>query len=320
MIYDVIIIGAGPAGLTAAIYTSRRKLKTLILSKNLGGQAILATSIKNYPGFISIRGVKLIQKLESQVKKFDVEMVYDEAEKIEEKNGIFIVKTSKGKFEGKSVILAFGKVPRSLKVPGEKKFTGKGISYCAICDLPLFKNKTIAVVGGGNSALEAVLEGSKIAKKVYLIHRRSEFRGFEDLIKKVKSRKNVEFILNSIVKKFEGNEFLREVVVKNKITGEVRKLKVDGAFIEIGYETKTDWVKNFVKLDEYGQIIVNNKCETFYPNSNEVRPGVFACGDVTNTPFKQIIVAAGEGCKAGLQAWNYLHGIKAPFLVEWGKK
>lgn len=140
---------------------------------------------------------------------------------------------------------------------------------------------------------------------------REEFRGFEDLVEKVKKKPNVELVLNSVVEKFEGNDSLKAVVIKNVKTEETRKLEVDGTFIQIGYETKTDWVKDFVKLDEYGQIVVNDKCETFYPRTNEIRPGVFVAGDVTSVPFKQVVVAAGEGCK---------HGIKAPFLVEWGKK
>jgi thioredoxin reductase (NADPH) len=319
MVYDVIIIGAGPAGLTAAIYTCRRKLKTLVLSKDLGGQALLASNVTNYPGFSSTSGFKLIRRFEKQARKFGAEIIYGEAQKVEERNGIFVVKTLDKEFEAKALILAFGKTPRSLNVPGEKEFVGKGISYCALCDLPLFEDRIVAVVGGGNSALEAALDATKIAKKVYLIHRREEFRAFEDLVEKIK-KSNVELVLNSVVKEFKGDKALSSMVVENLKTGEIKELKVDGVFIEIGYETKTDWLKDFVKLDEYGQIVINNKCETFYPNSNEVKPGVFACGDVTNTPFKQIIVAAGEGCKAGLQAWNYLHGIKAPFLVEWGKK
>ncbi|MDI6806660.1 MAG: thioredoxin-disulfide reductase [Candidatus Aenigmarchaeota archaeon] len=319
MQYDVIIVGAGPAGLTAGIYVARRKLNPLILSKNLGGQAILATSIENYPGFKNIKGIKLIKRCEKQARKFGVEIIYSEVKKIKEKDGIFLVKANDKEFEGKAVILAFGKIPRSLNVPGEERLTGKGISYCATCDLPLFKNKVIAVVGGGNSALEAALDGSRIAKKVYLVHRREKFRGFEDLVERVKRKENIKFVLNSVVKKFNGDEILKTAVVENTKTGEKKELEIEGVFIEIGYETKTDWIKDFVKLDEYGQIVVNWRCETFYPNSDKIRPGVFAAGDVTSVPFKQITVAVGEGCKAALQASAYLRGNNPHTLIEWGK-
>jgi len=171
--YDVIIVGAGPAGLTAAIYTSRRGLKTLIITKDLGGEAANIEHIENYPGFKSIEGFKLIQVMEEQVKSFGVELVYDEVVKITSKGKTFIVKSTEKDYEAKAIILAFGKTPRSLNVSGEKEFIGKGISYCATCDAPLFKGKTVAAVGGGNSALDATILLSGLVKKVYLIHRRN---------------------------------------------------------------------------------------------------------------------------------------------------
>lgn len=313
MQYDVVIIGAGPAGLTAAIYTSRRNLKTVIISKNLGGQVITTPSIENYPGFDRIGGVELIQKFEKQVKNFGVEITYDEVESIVKKDDKFLVKTPNNEYEVRSVILAFGRTPRSLEVPGEKNFTGKGISYCAVCDMPLFKDKIVAVVGGGNSALDAALLGSDIAKKVYLIHRRQEFRGFESMVDKVKERENVEFILDSVVKEFKGNKFLKSIIVENVKSGEKKKIILDGVFVEIGSEVKTDFIKDLVDLDENGQVIVNQKCETS-------QRGIFAAGDITNTPFKQIIVASGEGAKAGLQAYNYIHGVEAPVTADWAHK
>lgn len=319
-LYDVIIVGAGPAGLTAAIYTSRRKLKTLILGKSLGGQVSITSKIENYPGFRSIDGLKLVQRMEKQVKSFGVEMAYEEVEKIEEKDKIFTVKTADNEYKSRAVILAFGKTPRSLNVPGEKEFSGKGVSYCATCDLPLFKNKIVAVVGGGNSALDAALLGSKIAKKVYLIHRREEFRGFETLADEVKKKENVELVLNSIIIEIKGDKFLESIIIQNLKTNETKEVNIDGLFIEIGYEVKSDWLKDLVKLDQYNQIVINQNCETYYPNSDTIRPGIFAAGDVTSTPFKQIVVSAGEGAKAGLQAYNYLHGIKAPFTADWRKK
>jgi thioredoxin reductase (NADPH) len=209
-------------------------------------------------------------------------------------------------YRSKTLIFAFGKTPRTLDVVGEKEFRGKGVSYCAICDGPLFSNKVVAVIGGGNSALYTTLYLSKIATKVYLIHRRNEFRAFEDLVDNARKKSNVEFILKSVVKEIKDGKLVDSLVVENVDTKEVKELKLQGVFVEIGSEVKSDFIKNFVKLDENGQIIINEKCETFYPNSEETKPGVFAAGDVTNTPFKQIVVAAGEGCKAALQACNYL--------------
>ena len=311
--YDVIIIGAGPAGLTAAIYTSRRNLKTIVLTKDLGGQVIKTPYIENYPGFKKIEGFKLIKNMEEQVKDLGVEIKYEEVVKIIPKEKTFVVETRERKYESRTVILAFGKTPRSLNVPGEKEFSGKGISYCATCDAPLFRDKIVAVIGGGNSALDATLLLSSLAKKVYLVHRRDEFRAFESLVEEAKRKKNVEFVLSHVVEEFKGDDILRSMVLKNVKTGERKEIKVDGVFIEIGSEVKTDFIKGLVKLDKNNHIIVNNNCETS-------RPGIFAAGDVTTTPFKQIIVAAGEGAKAGLNAYNYLHGIKAEIIIDWAKK
>ena len=310
--YDVIIVGAGPAGLTAGIYTSRRNLKTLILSKDLGGQVTTTPDIENYPGFETIEGFELMKKFEEQNKNFGVEIIYEEVVKIIPNKNTFIVKTTEKQYEGKTVILAFGKTPRSLSVPREKEFTGRGISYCATCDAPLFRSKIVAVIGGGNSALDAALLLSGITKKVYLIHRRDEFRGFETLVKEVKKKKNVELVLSHIVIEFKGNKVLKSMIIESKKTKERKELQVEGAFIEIGSEVKTDFIKGLVKLNENNHIIINGNCETSHP-------GIFAAGDVTNTPFKQIVVAAGEGSKAGLNVYNYIHGIKAAIVADWSK-
>ncbi len=309
--YDVIIIGAGPAGLTAAIYTSRRGLKTLIISKDLGGEAINIERIENYPGFKEIEGFKLIKAMEEQVKSFGVEFVYDEVVKITTKGKTFIVKTTEKEYETKTIILAFGKTPRSLNVPGEKEFTGKGISYCATCDAPLFRGKTVAVVGGGNAALDATILLSGIAKKIYLVHRRDEFRGFESFVNEVKKKKNVEFVLNSIVAEIKGDKKVKSVIIEDANTKKRKEIEVEGVFIEIGSEVKTDFIKDLVKLNN-NQVMVNKNCETSCP-------GVFAAGDVTDTPFKQIVVSAGEGAKAGLTAYNYIHGIKSMMVLDWRK-
>jgi len=318
--YDVIIVGGASAGLTAGIYASRRKMKTLIITKDVGGQANMAHTVENYPGFLKVGGVELMQKFYEHAVNSGAEVIFNEVSEISEKNGNFIVKAGEEKYETKTVILAFGKTPRSLGIPGEKEFQGKGVSYCATCDMPLFKDKVIAVVGGGNSALDAAMYGSDIAKKVYLIHRRDKFRGFETLVKDVEKKENIELILDSVTIEIKGEKFVKSLIVKNKKTEEKKELGVDGIFIEIGSEIKTDLIKDFVKLDEYNQIVVTKNCETFYPDSDKIRSGVFAAGDVTDVPIKQIIVSGGEGCKAALNAYNFIHGIKPTIIVDWAKQ
>lgn len=315
--HDVIIIGSAAAGLTAGLYAARRNMKTLIIGKSLGGQAVAAHSIENYPGFSCVSGLKLMQKFEEQAVAAGAEIIYQEVKEIDAKKNTFVVSTKDKKFEGKTLILALGKTPRSLDATGEKEFTGKGVSYCATCDMPIFKDKTVAVIGGGNSALDAALYGSEIAKKVYLIHRREEFRGFEYLVDRLKKKKNVEFVLNSTVTEFKGNNFLKSMTIQNLKKHENKVINVDGCFIEIGYEVDEKLIKDIVKLDKNKQVIINSSCETYHPHSDEIMPGVFAAGDVTNTPFKQIIISGGEGSKAALQAYNYLHGIKERVFADW---
>jgi len=310
--YDVIIIGAGPAGLTAGIYTSRRGMKSLIISKGFSNQVTSTNKIHNYPGYLEIKGFELIQKMEEQARNSGAEIILEEVEKIKEKGKNFIVKSNQNEYECKTLILAFGKTPRNLNVPGEKELTGKGISYCVTCDGPLFKDRIVVVVGGGNSALDAASYMAEIAKKVYLIHRREEFRGFESMVAEIKKYDNVEFVLNSVVVEFKGDKFLKYLIVENVNNKKRKELQVDGCFIEIGSEVKTDFIKGLVKTDENNHIIINSNCETSHP-------GIFAAGDVTNTPFKQIVVAAGEGAKAALNAYNYLHGIKSAIIVDWKK-
>ena len=319
--YDVIIIGAASAGLSAAIYTSRRNLKTLVIGKDLGGQASTTRHIENYPGFKQISGPELMKKFEEQVKELEVEIKYQEVEKIISKNKVFKIKTANDEYVAKAVILAFGKTPKNLNVPGEKDFQGKGISYCATCDAPLFKNKITAVVGGGNSALESALLLSEISTKVYLIHRRNKFAGFESLVEKVKQKKNIEIILETSIEKFKGNGILNSIVIKNQKTKKQTELKVSGVFVEVGSEVKTNLIKGLVKLNKKNYIIINNFCETFSLKTGKTHPGIFAAGDVTDTPFKQVVISAGEGAKAGLQAYNYIRGIKSgSVFADWGNK
>jgi thioredoxin-disulfide reductase len=316
-IYDVIIIGGAGAGLTAGIYSARRAMKTLIITKDIGGQALDAKTVENYPGFIKVHGPELMEKFQEQAVKSGAKIIYGTVTSIKDQEKEFVVIADEREYRSRTVILAFGKTPRDLGVPGEKNLVGRGVSYCTICDGPLYKNKVVAMVGGGNSALEGVMYLSDIAKKVYLIHRRDEFRGFECFVDEVKKKKNVEIVLDSIVTEIKGKEKINSVLMKNMKTGKTNELPLDGLFIEVGLEVKTDFIKDFVKLDEGGHISINCKCETYHPNSDKVRSGVFAAGDVTDTPFKQIIISAGEGCKAALQAYNYLHADKLKMVIDW---
>jgi len=310
--YDLVIIGGGPAGLTAGIYAGRRGMKTLIVTLDIGGQAATSPLIENYPGFLRIAGPELMSKFFEQAKKSGCEFLFQKVVKIEEKGGNYVIHTSTKTIEAKSLIIAYGRTPKRLGVEGEERLKGKGISYCTICDGPLFKDKVVAVVGGGNSALLAALYLSEIARKVYLIHRREEFRGFEELVERVKKRENIEFLLKQVVKEIKGNGSVNSVLVEEVESGKRTEIKVDGVFVEIGYEIDVGLIKDFVKLNKKNEIVVNEKCETFYPDGKK-RSGVFAAGDITNIPFKQIITAAAQGAIAALQAYNYLHKEKKVF-------
>jgi len=316
-VYDVIIVGGAGAGLTAGIYAGRRAMKTLIITKDIGGQIMETDTVENYPGFIKIAGPELMQNFEKQAQKAGAEIIFSTVTSIRESKKEFVLIADEKEYKAKAVILAFGKTPKSLNVPGEEKLTGRGVSYCTICDGPLYKNKDVVMVGGGNSALEGALFLSEIAKKVYLIHRRDEFRGFEYLVEQIQKKKNVELILSSVVTEIKGDKKVDSILIKDLKTEKNRELKVDGIFIEVGLEVKTDFIKHLIKTDENGQIVINNKSETYYPNTEKIRPGIFAAGDLTNTPFKQIVISAGEGARAALQAYNYLHAGKTKVVADW---
>lgn len=297
--YDVIIIGSGPAGITAGIYAARREMKALIIGKELGGQIAWSSEIENYPGFKKIDNYDLIEKMRDQITSLGVEIKTEEIKRIEKKKDSFIINTSKEKYEAKTVILAIGLSPRRLAIEGEEKFTGKGVSYCANCDGPFFRDKIVAVIGGGNSALDAAEVMSKIAKKVYLIHRGDQFRGFEALVEEVEAKKNIELVLNSEIKKILGKDKVESIKIINKKSQKEREEKIDGIFIEIGRIASTDLVENLAERDERSQIIVDKKQMT-------KTPGLFAAGDVVSGEFKQITIACGEATIAALAAYQYL--------------
>ncbi|MEK7096432.1 MAG: thioredoxin-disulfide reductase [Patescibacteria group bacterium] len=304
---DVIIIGAGPAGLTAAIYTSRRSLSTLIISADIGGQVIKTYDIENYPGFDNISGLDLISKFREQATKFGAKIENAEVKKIEPKNGTFIVSTASASYDTKSIILAFGKKPRELAVPGEEKLKGHGISYCATCDAPFYKGRDVAVIGGGSSALDAALLLSKYASRVYIIHRTAEFRGEQHLIDRLKSNPNIEIIFNTEVLEIKGDNTVTSVILKDG-----KEIPVGGVMVEVGYVVDRKLAEGLVNIDQTNQIIVDNRQQTSVP-------GIFAAGDLTQTPYKQVVISAGEGAKAALSAFDYIQKLegKKGIIADW---
>jgi len=301
--YDLIIIGAGPAGMTAAVYAARKKLNTLLLSKDLGGQPNWTTGIENYMGYQFIEGPELMQKFEEQVKQFPIEeKTGDGAASMSQVDGGFEVRIEKGEtYQGKAAIIATGKRPRTLNVSGEERLKGRGVTYCAICDGPLFEGMKVAVIGGGNSALEAADDMTKIAENVYLVSL-TPLTGDQILIDKVNGAANITIFIEHETLEITGDNFVSGIRIKDIKSGEERSLEVGGVFVEIGLIPNSELAKGLVNLNRLGEIEVNCACETGIP-------GLFAAGDVTNVPEKQIVVAAGEGAKAALQAQRYLQRL-----------
>jgi thioredoxin reductase (NADPH) len=297
--YDVIIVGAGPAGLTAAIYARRRLLKTLVLTMDIGGQVVLTENIENYLGYTEKSGPGLAIIFEQQARKYGTEITIGEVKSIEKEGSLFTVHSSAGDFISRSVIVTGGRMPRRLNVPGEEEFIGKGVSTSLTCNLDLTIGKNVAIVGGGNTALQRAEVLSKTAAKVYLIHRRDQFRCDEVTVEKVKSYPNVEFLLNTAVEEMKGRKKLEKIAARNLCTGESRELEVEMIFIDIGRDIKLDYVKGLVKTNELGRIVVDKACCT----SCE---GMFAAGDITDFPYAQAIIAAGQGATAILSAYAYL--------------
>jgi len=308
--YDVIIVGAGAAGLTAAIYTCRKKLKTAIISIDVGGQTNLTSHIENYPGTGAMHGIELMRKFQNEAIGFGAELIMGKVNKVEKIENSFRVGLANGEaYDCKSLILAYGKVPKSLGIEGEEKFMGRGVSTCVTCDAPLFKKRDVAIIGGGNSAVEGALELATFANKVYIIHRRDTFRADEITVEKLKNNKQIELVLNSVTLKVIGDKNVEGVEVENIIAKEKKELKVDGVFIEIGYVIDTSFVQHLVKVNEKKEIIVDER-------GNTSCPGIFAAGDVTPVPFKQTVIAAGEGSKAALECYRWLTGGKGAVL-DW---
>lgn len=302
MLYDLIIIGGGPAGIAAGIYAARQKLNTLLITKSFGGQiARKAVGIENYPGFEKISGLDLIRKFEKHLRKQRIDIERDGARKVEKINGKFLVKTAgKNAFKAKAVIIASGADPRPLEVPGEKKFIGKGVSYCTTCDGPLFANKEVAVIGGGNSGFEAAIFLSSWTKKVYVLESANHIRAEEAVQEKAEKTGKIEVITSAVLKKIEGKNFVESASYQDNKTKKIVSLKVDGIFVEIGSQPATSFVKGLVDFNQKDEIIIS-------PETMQTKTaGLFAAGDVTDVVYKQIVIAAGEGTKAALSVSNYL--------------
>ena len=297
--FEVIIVGAGPAGMTAALYCARKNLKTIIISEDIGGQALESWNIENYMGYRMITGDELMSKFEEQVRQNQIQIELDQLTSLVPIAGGYEVKTTSDQlFKGKTVILAQGKRPRRLGLDREGEFTGRGISVCATCDGPLFKERVVAIVGGGNSALQTAIEMSGIATTVHLIVR-SKIRADQVYENQLEKRSNIVIHLGNEVAELKGTDRLSAIVLKERLSGKTEELTVDGLFTEIGWVPNTAFLEGLVNLNYLKEIEIDINCRT---NA----PGVFAAGDVTAVLGKQIIIAAGEGAKAALSAFDYL--------------
>jgi len=301
--YELIIIGGGPAGMTAAVYAARKKLNILLISYDIGGQVLWTVGIENYMGYQFIEGLELMRKFEEQVKQFPLDIKTGErVSTLSQTNGGFEVRTDKGEsYQAKAAIIAAGKRPRQLNVPGEEKLRGRGVTYCAICDGPLFAGENVAIIGGGNSALEAAEDMVKIAEHVYLVSL-TPLTGDQILIDKVKAANNLTMFLEHEVLEVKGESRVKGIKIRDLKSKQERELDVGGIFIEIGLIPNSEPFKGIASLNGFGEIEVSCANETGVP-------GLFAAGDVTNIPEKQIVVAAGEGAKAALKAHRYLQRL-----------
>ena len=301
--HELIIIGAGPAGITASIYAARKQMKFLLISRDIGGQAALSASIENYSSYQFISGFDLMSKFREHLEKYAIETAEGSVVASVEKAGEhFIVTTDTGNYDTKAVLIASGRRPKELAIEGEQQFRGKGVSYCATCDGPLFTGLDVAVAGGGNSALDAVLQLSKTSPRVYLIDSAPRLTADPVLIEKAAQRSNITLYGNTRIKAINGERFVTGVtLVRENLVEEAISLR--GVFVEIGYSAASDFVKG-VERDERGDVNISCRCETNIP-------GLFAAGDVTNVSAKQIIVACGEGAKAALQAFSYINKLKS---------
>lgn len=300
MVYDLIIIGGGPAGIAAGIYAARKRLKTLLITKEWGGQITKANEVQNWPGIKSISGLDLIKQMTEHLKSFEIEIKENrEVIDLDKKGDNFILRDNDEQYKARAVIIASGKIPRTLNIPGEEEFKGKGVSICATCDAPIFKNKEVAVVGGGNAGFAIAMDLVKYAKKIYILEFFEEMKG--DLMTKEKLAQTgkVEFITNVAIKEIKGTKFAESLIYEDRKTSKDKKIKVEGVFISVGMMAKAEFATKLVELNKIEEIIIDKDNYT-------KTPGLFAAGDITDIKYEQIIIAAGEGAKAALAATEYL--------------
>jgi len=299
--YQIIILGGGPAGLSAGLYAARNKIDTLLIEKGMmGGLAVYSELIENYPGIPDgIDGMELGKLMLKQAEKFGLKTLYTEVTGLDLKGPLKIVKTAEGDFTAKAVIIAMGSERIKLEVPGEAEFVGRGVSYCATCDAAFFRNKEVAIAGGGNSAISEAIHLAKFASKVTVIHRRDKWRATPVFVDKAKAEPKINYIMNTIIDAIEGEENVKQLKLTNAVSGEKSVLPVNGVFIAVGQKPNTYLVKDAVKLDSVGYIITNEKMET-------ALPGVFAAGDIRSNSIRQTITAAGDGATAAIYADRFI--------------
>lgn len=301
--YDVVIIGGGPAGLSAAIYTARARLNSLLIERGIvGGQIINAEVVENYPGFPQgISGMELTQLMHQQATGFGLKTIVAEVIGVELAGDQKLVKTAEGDFAARMVIIASGSERNKLGVPGEEEYTGKGVSYCATCDAAFFRDKPVAVVGGGNAALTEALHLTRFASKVTLIHRRNRLRATTILQEKAQAEPKMSFLFDTVVEAVEGGDFVKRLRLSNVNTGAESTLEVAGVFVSVGFRPNTEYLKGAVPLDETGAVIVNEDLQTKVA-------GVYAAGDVRSRSVWQVITAAGDGACAAIHVERALSG------------
>jgi len=312
--FEIVIVGAGPAGLSAGMYVARQNVSCLVISKDLGGQMNLIPKLENYPGTIMSSGPILAKTLETQYLSFKGEIVYDTVEKIDESEDGFKIKTTRSEYKAKAIVLAPGKVPNMLGVENESEYFNKGIHYCTKCDAPFYQGRTTASVGVGSYLVESGLLLSRMASKMYLILKGSKLAGDKDLVATLENNKNIEIITQSSVKSISGDSALQQITLVDS-TGAEKVLDVDALFIELGSKINLDYVKHLVKINTKGEIEIESGGMTSHP-------AIFAAGDATTIPYKQIIVACGDGSNAGLSAFNYLEKLKGKpgIRADWKKQ
>jgi len=299
--YDLAIIGGGPAALSGAVYAGRKRLNTVLITKEIGGQLLLTSEIENYLGFESITGAELADKFARQMAQYDIdEIIGEKVVELIKEDGLFKIRTEGDRtIKTRAVVLASGKRSRTLNVSGERELAGRGVAYCATCDAPLFAGRKVAVIGGGNSAFEAVIDLLPIATEIFLIDIAPHWLADPILIKRMEGSPKVKSFQQHRVVEILGERRVSEIVIEPIEDGEIKELEVQGVFVEIGLVPNSEFVEGLVKMNRYREIVVDCHARTNVP-------GLFAAGDVTDVPEKQVIISAGEGAKAALSAYRYL--------------